>query len=414
MTSYIAAFWWTLFNLLTIAMLAFYSMMEMAAVSFNTVRLQYYVTKGIKQAVWLNNLLHNPTRLFGTTLIGVNIATVIGSECARETYAALGLSPDLSPLTQVILVVIFGELAPMFAARRFPEHVVMLGSPLLYASARAMEPFLWAISGLSHICQWILGGKKSDANIFLTQEELLHILEEQEDKHVDDEFQEMAANIFKLRHLTAGDIMQPLSKYKILASNATVRDMRELLKKQPVSFCLLYHRNLSNIVSMAYPRDMIRATENKRIRDFAQAPWFITLGTSIMDVMQQFRRNRQDVAVVINDAGAAIGVITLEGLVEEVISFEDLGEEVDPEVMITPKIVINKRLPGSMTVGEFQKQFGVLLHEDQNQTLEELIRHSIGIHPEEGDSIYIEPYQLTISEITLTEIKEISVSTKIK
>ncbi len=116
-------------NFLSIIMLAFYSMTEMACVSFNKVRLQYYVSKGMKRAIWLNALLQHPSRLFGTTLIGVNIAMFFGSEFSRQFYSSIGLNPDWSPLTQVILVVIFGELAPMFAARRYPEHVSILGIP---------------------------------------------------------------------------------------------------------------------------------------------------------------------------------------------------------------------------------------------------------------------------------------------
>jgi len=104
-------------------------MVEMACVSFNKVRLHYYVNQGNRRAIWLNYLLQHPFRLFGTTLIGVNVAMVVGSECSREFHSALGLSPDLAPLSQVIIVVIFAELAPMFAARHYAEHVAMLGAP---------------------------------------------------------------------------------------------------------------------------------------------------------------------------------------------------------------------------------------------------------------------------------------------
>ena len=105
-------------------------MIEMACVSFNKVRLEYYVSKGKKRALWLSFLLHHPAYLFGTTLIGVNVALIIGSECARRFYAALGLNPDLAALTQILLVLIFAEISPMFAGRRYAEHVASLVSEL--------------------------------------------------------------------------------------------------------------------------------------------------------------------------------------------------------------------------------------------------------------------------------------------
>src|SRR5437879_1442922 len=105
--------WWSLMNLLFLMMLAFYSMMEMACVSFNKVRLQYYVSKGQRRAIWINNLMQNSSIFFGTTLIGVNVALMAGSECSCQLYLSMGLNPDFSFLTQVLIVVIFGELAPM-------------------------------------------------------------------------------------------------------------------------------------------------------------------------------------------------------------------------------------------------------------------------------------------------------------
>ena len=133
-------------------------MLEMACVSFNKIRLQYYVSKGYKRAIWLNYLLQHPSRLFGTTLICVNVGLIVGSECSREFYSSIGLNPDWAPLTQVFFVVIFGELSPMFAARNYAENVAMLGVPLIYFSAKLMSPLLWATSLLSKLCNLLVGG----------------------------------------------------------------------------------------------------------------------------------------------------------------------------------------------------------------------------------------------------------------
>ena len=113
------AFKWFILTILFIMIQAFYSMLEMAAVSFDKARLHYFVKKGKSQARWLSFLLEKPGRLFGTTLILVNVALQIGSECSRQFYQALGVSANYAPLSQVVLVVIFAELSPMLAARRY-------------------------------------------------------------------------------------------------------------------------------------------------------------------------------------------------------------------------------------------------------------------------------------------------------
>ena len=92
---------WKFFLLLIICCLvvqAFFAMLEMACVSFNKVRLQYYVSRQNKRAQWLSYLLHHPAFLFGTTLIGVNTALVVGSECARRFYVSIRTQPRLGAL----------------------------------------------------------------------------------------------------------------------------------------------------------------------------------------------------------------------------------------------------------------------------------------------------------------------------
>ncbi len=125
-------------SLLAIVIQGLFAFFEMACVSFNKVRLQYYVSIGTRRAIWLEYLLKRPSRLFGTTLIGITTSLVIGSECARRFYESMNLNPDWAPLTQVPLVVIFGELAPMFAARRHPEQSAMFCVPLMILLARIL------------------------------------------------------------------------------------------------------------------------------------------------------------------------------------------------------------------------------------------------------------------------------------
>ena len=410
------ALFWFFCNLLSIVVLAFYSMQEMAFVSFNKVRLQYYVSKGMKRAIWLNYLLQNPSRLFGTTLIGVNVALVIGSECARQFHSALGISPDLAPLSQVLLVVIFGELAPMFAARHYAEHVAMSGVPLIYASAKLMAPLLWAVDWITKVCNYIVSGRETEGNIYLSQEELLKILEEQEGDQFfekeSEEFNAISANIFNLRTKEARQVMEPLSNIPSLPSNATVSQMDELLKKNRTTsdYVLIYHQEHSNIVGIASPRDLIRVPDTRRVRDYSRSPWFVTENTTVMQILKQFRHNNENVAVILNQKGKALGVITLDDVLEEIFGKSSLRANIQTQ---KPQIIIEKTFPGDMRVGEFNQQFGVILDKEEDLTLSDLITRIVGHHPEKGVSIYISPFELTVKEVSLLEVKSVLVTTRI-
>lgn len=405
-----ATIWWLFFNGLSILILAFYSMMEMACVSFNKVRLHYYVHKGNKRAEWLSYLLHHPFRLFGTTLIGVNVAMVVGSECAREFHSSIGLSPDLAPLTQVFLVVIFGELAPMFAARHYAEHVAMLGVPLVYASARLLTPALWLIGWISRLANYFVKGKTEQGNIFLSQEELQKILEEhgeESGRRETQDFNVITQNIFRLRHRTADQILLPLHVFPRLPSNATIAQMKNLIKKTHADFVLIYYQDYTHIVGIAFPRDLVRSPDTRRIRDYTKQPWFVTQTTPLTQILHQFQRNNQSLAIILDQHGQAKGVITLNDLLSEIFGETKVTTSKDKSPFI-----LERSFSAELTVKEFYEQFEVQLDEDETLTLSDLMEKKLGHIPELGETIFIDPFEISAKETSLLEVKSVVVKSR--
>lgn len=413
-----AALLWLGLNLASIIILAFYSMMEMACVSFNRVRLHYYVSKGKRRAILLNELLHQPSRLFGTTLIMVNVAMIFGSEFAREFHIALGLSPDLAPLSQVFLVLIFGELAPMFAARNYSEHIAMLGIPLLYASAKILFPILWLLDHLTTFFSSMISGKKIKAAVYLTQEELQKILEEQEEDQLyasdREQFNEITSNIFSLRHKDVGQVMIPINRVPVLPSNATVEQARTLFKGKNVNFLPIYHNERTNIVGIALPRDLIRPTDNRKVRDYSCMPWFVTQNVKLTHILKQFRNNNQEVAIIIDTHGYAIGLITLDDVIDEIFGKITHPANGNRQKKSAKKFIIDRTFSSTYTVADFYAQFQVWLDDEKELTLAQLVEKHLGYRPETGESIYIDPFEITVKETSLHSIKSITIKTKIK
>lgn len=413
-----SAFWWLFLNILSTVILGFYSMQEMACVSFNKIRLHYYVNKGMKRAIWLNDLLQHPARLFGTTLLSVNVAMFVGSECARQFYISLGLSPDIAPLTQVAFVVVFAELAPMFAARRYSEQIALQGAPILYFTALAITPLLWILHIISRGIDIILGKDSAEKAVILNQEDLQKILSLQDEDYSSDEsiddFDNVSRNIFSLRNKDAKHVMQPILDFPALPANATVDQLRAILKRPNVRAVPIYHRDTSHIVGIAHPNDYVRISDHRKIRDYATAPWFITQSTKVIQILQDFRRNNKSIAIVLNNQGLAIGIIALEDLTEEI--FGKLGSSIDTAAQETlyPLFVINRTFNADITVGEFNDEFDVILDEEREIDLRQLMARTLGRNPEKGETVYIEPFELTVTETSLTEVRKIHVETRLK
>jgi len=406
---------WFVLVLISLAVQSFYSMMEMACVSVSKIRLQYYVSKGDKRAERLSYLLKNTSRLFGTTLIGVNVAMMFGSEFSRLFYNSLGLNPSIAPLTQVMIVIIVGELSPMFAARKYSEHTAMLGANILYVSAIVMKPFLWIISAITHTVHWIFGGKSDSFNLYLNQEEIRKVLEEHAEDQPEagsvDELNMIVSNIFDLRAKTAAKIMHPLSTVPMLPSNSHIRRMRRLMLSLGHNFVLVYHKDPYNIIGIAFARDLLRAADNRRISDHSRQPWFITMDMEVVQILHQFRVNKQSVAIVLNKQGKGVGVITLDDVLEEIFGHGSAAIESEP-ARLPP--IIEKTFPGSMKVQEFNELYDINLDAvHEQETLAEMLIRVFGHHPEVGEVVKIPPFEMEVKEATLLEIKQVTIKTKL-
>lgn len=407
---------WKWFLFLTIACLAtqaFFAMLEMACVSFNKVRLQYYISKKQKTAQWLNYLLQHPALLFGTTLIMVNAALLIGSECSRKFYDSLGISPDWAPLTQVFLVLIFAEISPMYAGRRYAEHVARLGVPILYLCAMVLRPFIWLLDLLCY-CINRLFGSPAKSGVYLSREELQNIIEEREENiftEKKDQFDKVVSNIFTLRNKLAKELMTSLDRITMIPSSASIADLRFLLSQNYVPYVPVFHKDHSNIIGIAYPRDLLRLSDQKKVRDSARGPWFITEKQSVVHILKQFRKNNQSIAIVLDDEGHASGILTLDDIIDAVFGRVDSWVSTADIAPRAHHIVLDRTFPADMELTELNETFKVHLAFQEALTLGEVMTKALDHTPSKGDSVRIDQFELTVEDASILGIKTVSVKT---
>lgn len=386
--------------LLSVLVQGLFAFFEMACVSFNKVRLQYHVSIGSRRAIWLNYLLKRPSRLFGTTLIGITTSLVVGSECARRFYESIALDPDWAPLTQVPLVVIFGELAPMFAARRHPEQAAMFCVPIMITLAKILTPLTWTFDKVSHIIHRLMG-KKKEVPLFLSREEVRMAFEEREGKG--DEFNLTVNQIFQLKNLRALELMTPLENVQMAKAQASLAEVRHLLSVHYSPIVPIYHRYFHNVVAIATIRDLLSMKETQRVIDAAHSPWFVTQNTSVLALLQQFKRNNQSTAVILEASGQAVGLLTLDQILSTI-----FGNESESQILEESRRYIERTLSGEMTVNEFNLQFEAKLS-GKDESLSDLILSNVDHFPVKEESIRIGEFEFIVDELTLRSVKTIIV-----
>ncbi len=390
-------------TLVAIVIQGLFALFEMAALSMNRLRLQYYASIGNKRALWLSALLKNPSRFFGTTLIGVNAALQIGSECSRKFYESMHLDPDFAPLTQVLLVVIFAELSPMFAARRHPSQIALSLVPLMSLISRAMMPFIWAFEVISRLgSKWMKQSKEAPS--FFSREEVATAFRQREEGH--DELNELTEQIFQLKNRTVRQIMTPLEKGYVASVNTKVSEISEVLLRKYEPMIPIYRNKKTHIVAIAYVRDLLKLETDDPIFASSKAPWFVTETMSILEILNQFRRNNQSAAVVLDVAGAACGILTLDQIISQVFGRESVSTS-EKET----SLYIERTLAGEMTVKTFNEDFQCDLECEEGDTLSDLIIKELGHLPASGEILRLESFIFTVIEPTIRGASVISVRT---
>lgn len=402
---------WLIITLCCILVQAFFAMMEMAAVSYNKVRLQYHVSKGSRRAKWLASLISNPPRLFGTALFGVNLALQVGSECSRRLYLALGINPDLAPITQVILVLVFAELTPLFAARKYSGHVIMSGIPVLYALSKLLIPITWTIGLISQSINYLMTGSKDVHLMNITRDELQRAFEEQSHEArplgEDPDFNLLVGNILNLQNEQAAHLMIPLHQVHMVSSTHTGEKIREMLDKSYHPFLPVYDLHRSNIIGIIDTRDLIKSDLSQESRSFIDPPWFVIQDAPASEILNQFRHNEQKVAVVLDREGQAIGILTLDLIVKSL-----FGESIeDPLPLIESKetSLVDRTLPGEFLLKDFNQHFNAEIEHAGCINLAELVHNVLGHHPEAGELVRVGPFEMRIEEVSLGNIKTVLV-----
>ncbi|MEX0961722.1 MAG: CNNM domain-containing protein [Simkaniaceae bacterium] len=387
-------------TLLSVVIHAFFSMLEMSCVSFNKVRLQYYVSQGSRRARWLHKLLQNPTYLFGTTLIGVNTALQFGSECSRRFYASLGVNPDYAPLTQVVIVLIFAELSPMFAARRFSEHVSMLGIPIIYFMSRLFTPVIFLLGLLCRFLHLILKIPNSMSHI-LSRDEIQKAVEAREEKggEEEDDLEMISTNIFALKEKTAKDLMEPVKNALLLNSDCTIDHLRLILKAPYPPYFIFYEGSPENIVGIAYARNLIRETSEKLAIEKAITPWFILEQASIMEIIKQFRSNNRRFALCLDRDGNPTGILTLDAIIDEIFCPGPKTLKEGEKYVLQSQI--DRTFKGDTELKEIEKRFSITFPDNSVETLEKLMEKHLMHPPVLGDVLIFEGIELIVEDAPL-------------
>ncbi len=312
---------------------AFFSSSETALTAVNKIRIKTLANDGDKRAVTVEKLLDDQPRMISALLIGNNIvntgltalATVTVSELFGNIYVGLATG------VLTILILIFGEITPKNCAAIYAEDVSLKVGGLVYSWMKIVTPVSIVLNGIVKIIMRI-AGMDSEWKDTYTENEIRTIVDEShEDGEIETEEREMINNVFDLGESMARDVMVPRVDMVFLNVDSSYEEILDVYREHMYTRLPVYEGDTDNVIGLFNIKDLLLRDDKKEfsVRDLLREAYFTHEYKKTSELMQEMLKNCISLAIVLDEYGDTVGLVTIEDLLEEIVG--DIRDEYDEE-----------------------------------------------------------------------------------
>jgi len=408
--------------ILLLLLSAFFSGSETALTAASRARMHALELEGNQQAKRVNILLAAPERVIGTILLGNNLVNILAS--ALSTSLLIGLFGDVgvayATVIMTVLVVIFSEVLPKTYAIAFPDRIALAVGPIMQVLIVALRPALFLIEKIvSLLLKLTPTGKDDAANILTAHEEIRGTIELQtKEGAVARHDAHMLGGVLDLGDLKVEDIMIHRTKMETVnGDDPPEKIVAEILKTQYTRIPI-WREEPENIVAVLHTKDLLTAlgkadwdVASLDIMSFAAKPWFVPDATSLRDQLNQFLKQKQQMALVVDEYGEVQGIITLEDILEEIVG--QIADEHDiHEAAIRPQADGTVNVDGSVPIRDLNRHMEWHLPDEEATTIAGLVIHEAQTIPEPGQTFTFHGYRFEVlrksrNKITALRVKPV-------
>ena len=399
--------------LFLLAMSAYFSASETAFSTLNRTRMKAYMEKGVRGSSLAYKLSEHYDRLLSTVLIGNNIVNIAMASISTVLFTKfVGGNAEqgamLSTLVITVVVLVFGEISPKSIAKDCPENFSIFSAPLL-------QLLIWILAPVNFLFTcW----KKFLAKLFrlqndsrISQEELLMIVDEVEQGGTLNRNEgELLRNAIEFSDFEAKDILTPRVNLVALPATATREEIARVFSETKFSRLLIYEENIDNIIGVV-PLKNFYADESKNaqsVKELIVPVVYTFAGEKISAIMRKLQQQRVQIAVVLDEFGGTLGIVTMEDVLEKLVG--DIWDE--HEQIVNPIRKVAKdvfQLDAFVSLADFAKFFDIKLTSKMASLNGWVLEHFQNI-PQKGDSFQYENLTVTVlatehRHVSLLEIR---------
>lgn len=384
---------------LLVLMSAFFSASETAFSSVNKVKLKNMAADGNKKAAQALNLAGDYDVVLSTILIGNNLVNIACTSIATLVFTGF-FGPDLgvtvSTIIMTVLILIFGEVTPKSVAKEKSESFTMFTAPVLKAFITILTPVNYLFKLWKKVLNRVFHLKKSDS---ITEEELITYVDEaQNGGEIGSEEGALIRSAIEFNDLDVSDVLTPRVDVVAVDKSDSIADIAKQFAVNGYSRMPVYTEDIDHIVGVIHERDFRKVQDKKlkSIRTILKPVPYVSEGMKISVVLRHLQQNKTHLAVVVDEFGGTVGIITLEDILEELV-----GEIWDEYDEITEDIIENE--DGSFTVDcncgldKFADFFGIE-EEYEVSSVGGWVMDELDKIPEKGDTFTYRNLFVTVTE----------------
>ena len=314
---------------------AFFSGTETAFSSVSKIRIRNKAENGDKRAKKALYVAENYDKALSTILVGNNVVNIAASALSTILFVSFlgdAMGTVVSTVVLTLVVLVCGEVLPKNLAIENNEKICLSAAPVLIFLMVIFTPLTFLLLRLSKLVTNV-SGKNREASPTVTEDELKFIVESIEEEGVlEEQESELVQSALDFDEKTAYDILTPRVDMTALSVDCDVNDARDTILRERYSRIPVYKDNIDNIIGILHTRDFLEAllrNETPDISRMIQPAYYIYRSKKLSSLLADFRHRKLHIAVVTDDYGGTLGIVTMEDLLEQLVG--DIWDE-DEEV----------------------------------------------------------------------------------
>jgi CBS domain containing-hemolysin-like protein len=318
----------------------------------------------------------------------------------REFYATLFLSP---------LVVLLGEMVPKAYFRHHADRLAPLLAPPLYLCLRLFTPLSGIIRHVSDLLLIPLRISPDERDPYITREELKFLVQEgNHQADLDTEERRMIHKIIHFGETTVEEAMVPLIDVVALPSSATVADAVALVSEHHFSRIPVYEERIDQIIGIVHAFDLLGADSQASLGSLMRPAYYVPETKLVDDLLQEMQRKRVQMAIVVDEYGGVVGIVTVEDLLEEIVG--EIEDEYDEEPPLVRRLADGSYvIDARVELDRLKEELGVELPEGEYETLGGFLLSLFQRIPEPGEEVRYRGIRFLVTESDKRSILKVRV-----